>query len=265
MNTFEPFGASYVQVDPTTVSLLTCDGCGALVRALHMSRHTKWHDTLAALGDPTEQPASGENKQWQDNQRLRRQLVDYQAGADWTLLSELPHGDPLTPGWMWGRLLNMSRGERLGTLAAWLDAARLNDDLRAERAADHARYAGLSQGETNRLRQVEEVLLELGGPRPHATTTPNAGPMIAWLREKLGRYTWRPGDPPPPAYIRVLHDIDEEDSPLRYLCRVGSSNDWQWLDHPDHAYSGPALTWELVVAIEPDSDHVLVQVPGGDV
>lgn len=196
---------SYVQVDPTTVSLLICNGCGALVRALHMSLHIEWHKALATLGDPAEQPTNGDVEQLRDTiTSLRIELIDI-----------------------------------------------------------HTRTAGLSRGETNRLRQVEEVLLELGAPGPHAKKTPTAGPMIAWLREKLGRYTWRPGDPPPPAYIRVLLDIDEEDSSLRYLCRVGSSNDWQWMDHPDHAYSGPALTWEAVAG--PDSDHVLVQVPGGDV
>lgn len=106
------------------------------------------------------------------------------------------------------------------------------------------------------LNQLIKIMMDAGydGNGPQA--------RVEWLTTKLanaGPYVWRPGDPPPPPYVMVLHDKDYG----TYLCRVGhGGTHWQWQDRPNHAYSGPALAWESVVGSEV---RELVQVPGGDV
>jgi hypothetical protein len=144
-------------------------------------------------------------------------------------------------------------GAVVPTAAAWGTGTHSRWHLAVEGAVADPDTAGDLLTELN---QLIKIMMDAGydgnGPQDRAE----------WLTAKLaktGPYVWRPGDPPPPPYVMVLHD--QEDG--TYLCRAGyGGTHWQWQDLPNHTYSGPALAWAACV----DSEvHELVQVPGGDV
>ncbi len=140
------------------------------------------------------------------------------------------------------------------------------EKLLAERHDELARILELDENALDRMDERGETLHDV--VRDTMTTLSEAQTKVDQLmaelaaaREKLGPYTWRPGDPPPPAHVMVLHN--PEDQQLAYLCRVGyGGTDWGYSDEPNHAYSGPARAWE---AIAEEQDGPLIHIPGGDV
>lgn len=62
-------------------------------------------------------------------------------------------------------------------------AARL-DLAEQDLARERRNKAGLSQGETDRLRRIEAALVELGAPN-HGTRQDPSGPMITWIRAQV--------------------------------------------------------------------------------
>lgn len=308
---------------PARTALVYCLRCGMLLmdRIQIREDHATWHELV-------EQPANTAllievETLRRTNDDLRRENMHYRAGAD-------PLGVPMpavrSPGALWSELLGADREDRLTLLgnliAVFDDYGRLVE-----------RNRGLSQGETRRLRLVEQALTELGAPG-HSTADDPGGPMIAWIRntvasrdeleqelanrgdlpsavvrllatisalgapggthvdsatkwvqelvaerdklaaelaslqQKTGPYVWRPGDPPPPTYVQVLHDTTETNfgtghNPV-YLCRAVNNPDlWIWLHQPDRAVhcNKPELTWERAAQ---DAAGPLTEVPRGD-
>lgn len=74
--------------------------------------------------------------------------------------------------------------------------------------------AGLSHGETDRLRKVEDALIELGAPN-HSTRQDPAGPMITWIR----------------AQIAALADVKTERDELRTMLTQATAE----LDEPSRS------------------------------
>lgn len=76
--------------------------------------------------------------------------------------------------------------------------------------------AGLSHGETDRLRKVEAALIELGAPN-HSTRQDPAGPMITWIR----------------AQVAALADVKTERDELRTMLTQATAeldDAWKTLD-----------------------------------
>lgn len=106
--------------------------------------------------------------------------------------------------------------------------------------------------------RIREVLLDAG---MSATLFPESA--ATWLQDKLievGPYVWKPGDPPPPSYVRVLRDKAAYTG-HPYLCRVENTDTWCWCPKPFHAYSGTGVVWETQTE---SFKRPLTQVPGGD-
>jgi hypothetical protein len=126
-----------------------------------------------------------------------------------------------------------------------------------------------------RARQdVADLVLAVRGTWPgynNASEVPGAVKKalqeIQQLRDTAERaphpYVWRPGDPPPPPMVNVLHDGAETRRGARaYLCRSLSSADaWAWRRIPDQAYDGHGLPWERA---SQEANGPLVHVPGGE-
>jgi hypothetical protein len=182
-------------------------------------------------------------------------------------------GRQMTAGQLWWTLLDEPADRRMTRLSAMLETARASAECFA---CDHAGRIQELQDTVGRLhadriqarRYVATLVLAARGSWPGWELAADEVPgVVKEALQEIQRlraeqaphpYVWRRGDPPPPAYVMVLHDQADG----MYLCRVGyGGTDWQWQDGPNHAYSGPGLAWEACVDGEV---HELVHVPGGD-
>jgi hypothetical protein len=229
--------ADYAEINPMSLNLSYCIRCGSLVLTREVVLHTVWHKSiedfaeLAASQRSTPAPTATVPS------------VTELCGALDRARGAFEQATP-TPD---------QRQQIEGY------AARL---YLAEKDLQHVRKHPPNQGELNRLRRIEAALIELGAP-DHSELGDPGGLVVAWIKAKLGPYTWRPGDPPPPPMVNVLHDDTDTTANARvYLCRSLVADDiWAWRDDPDHAYAGSGECWEHASR---EARDPLVHVPGGD-
>lgn len=160
-NTHEPHSglplAVLRPIAPDT-NLSECGRCGAVVptfAAWGTNTHSQWHDTIENTPPtPIDQPT---------NATAWGQLVTQ-------LTTAREAFERVTPT---GALKDQLESQAARIYLLEQDNTRLRQQ-----------YAGLSQGETDRLRRLEAALIELGAPN-HSTRDNPGGPMIVWATDTV--------------------------------------------------------------------------------